>query len=487
MRPDVLARSSGAAAPRPADRRGGHRGDDGLRLDRPAAGRCELCRDAGAWLHVDAAYGCGLLVSRRRRELLVGLERADCVTVDFHKSFFQPISSSAVLVRDRTTLAHVTHHADYLNPEASESPNQVDKCLQTTRRFDALKLWMTLRMLGADGVGELFDAGDRPRSRRVGAARRRPALRGRRRTRAEHAGLPLRRRAGERARRRQQPRARGADGRLARRSSPRRRLGDRQYLKLTLLNPRTTRRDIADVLDLIAHHAGGDVTQTHDFVAVGIGPFNLGLACLTEPLDELDGVFLERDEGFDWHPGMMLEASTLQTPFLADLVTLADPTSPFSFLNYAKESGLLYSFYIRESFHPLRSEYNDYCRWAAAKLAGLRFGRRRRGDRARPATPTWCTPGSETFRGRHLVLGTGTPPYLPARPRGRASTTPTTCTPGTSCRRRSQHRRGRRRPERGGDLLRPARGHRRPRVRADVDHAQRRGSSRSSTRSSRSR
>ncbi|OEV23000.1 hypothetical protein AN219_26635, partial [Streptomyces nanshensis] len=67
------------------------------------------------------------------------------MTVDYHKSFFQPVSSSAVLVRDGDTLRHVTYHADYLNPARSverEIPNQVDKSLQTTRRFDALKLWM---------------------------------------------------------------------------------------------------------------------------------------------------------------------------------------------------------------------------------------------------------------------------------------------------------------------------------------------------------
>lgn len=119
-----------------------------------------LCAGYGVWLHVDAAYGCGLLVSGRRRHLLAGIERADSVTVDFHKSFFQPVSSSAVLVRDRATLRHATYHADYLNPEhmaAEQIPNQVDKSLQTTRRFDALKLWLTLRVMGADGVGRLFD------------------------------------------------------------------------------------------------------------------------------------------------------------------------------------------------------------------------------------------------------------------------------------------------------------------------------------------
>lgn len=114
--------------------------------------------------------------------------------------------------------------------------------------------------------------------------------------------------------------------------------------------------------------------STHDFVAIGLGPFNLGLACLAEPIAELDGVFLEARPGFAWHPGMMLDSVTLQTPFIADLVTLADPTSPYSFLNYLKETGRLYPFYIRESFYQLRTEYDAYCRWAAARLRSVRFG-----------------------------------------------------------------------------------------------------------------
>jgi L-2,4-diaminobutyrate decarboxylase len=120
----------------------------------------DLARAYDTWLHVDAAYGGGLLVSSRFRHRLDGIDRADSVTVDYHKTFFQPVSSSALIVRDRALLAPVTWHADYLNPRSldADSPNQVDKSLQTTRRFDALKLWLTLRMMGPDTIGAYVDA-----------------------------------------------------------------------------------------------------------------------------------------------------------------------------------------------------------------------------------------------------------------------------------------------------------------------------------------
>jgi L-2,4-diaminobutyrate decarboxylase len=122
------------------------------------AGIAAVCDARGLWLHVDAAYGGGLLLSSRRRHLLDGIERARSVTVDFHKSFFQPVSSSSLLVRDPRDLAAGAWHADYLNPLENHEPNQVDKSLQTTRRFDALKLWVTLRSMGAAQIGALFDA-----------------------------------------------------------------------------------------------------------------------------------------------------------------------------------------------------------------------------------------------------------------------------------------------------------------------------------------
>ena len=116
-----------------------------------------LCGEHGIWLHVDAAYGGGLLVSPTHRHRLAGIEHADSVTVDYHKAWFQPVSCSAVVVRNGCTLRHCAHHAAYLNPADTPEPNQVDRSLQTTRRFDALKLWVTLRTVGPDVIGGMFD------------------------------------------------------------------------------------------------------------------------------------------------------------------------------------------------------------------------------------------------------------------------------------------------------------------------------------------
>lgn len=123
----------------------------------------EVCESANVWLHVDAAYGGGLLWAPQRAHLLDGISRATSVTIDFHKTFFQPVSSSALLIRDASLFAPTIHHHDYLNPEAEAQtadaePNQVDKSLQTTRRFDALKLWTTLRARGAGEIGSMLDA-----------------------------------------------------------------------------------------------------------------------------------------------------------------------------------------------------------------------------------------------------------------------------------------------------------------------------------------
>ncbi|MBT2467087.1 aspartate aminotransferase family protein [Streptomyces sp. ISL-66] len=222
-----------------------------------------LAAEHSAWMHVDAAYGCGLLVSPTRRHLLDGIELADSVTVDYHKSFFQPVSSSALLVRDRDTMKHATYHADYLNPRrmAEERiPNQVDKSIQTTRRFDALKLWMTLRVMGADGVGSLFDevidlaaAGwdviDADPRFEVVVKPQISTLVFRYVPRPDGLDVPaaLVDEANLHARK-----ALFASGEAVVAGT---KVDGKQYLKFTLLNPQTTTADITAVLDLLAVHA----------------------------------------------------------------------------------------------------------------------------------------------------------------------------------------------------------------------------------------
>ncbi|THA79922.1 aspartate aminotransferase family protein [Streptomyces sp. A0592] len=219
-----------------------------------------LTAEHSAWMHVDAAYGCGLLVSPTRRHLLDGIEHADSVTVDYHKSFFQPVSSSAMLVRDRDTLKHATYHADYLNPRrmAEERiPNQVDKSIQTTRRFDALKLWMTLRIMGADGIGSLFDEVIDLAAAGYGVITADPRFEVV--VEPQISTLVFRFLPGDdvpaelldeaqlHARK-----ALFASGEAVVAGT---KVDGKQYLKFTLLNPQTTTADIAAVLDLLAAHA----------------------------------------------------------------------------------------------------------------------------------------------------------------------------------------------------------------------------------------
>jgi L-2,4-diaminobutyrate decarboxylase len=110
------------------------------------------------WMHVDAAYGGGLLVSRHRGRL-AGLERAHSIALDFHKMLFQPISCGALLVSDRLDFLPLATKADYLNPEDAvfaDAPNLVERSFQTTRRSDALKVLMTLRAIGRNGLDALI-------------------------------------------------------------------------------------------------------------------------------------------------------------------------------------------------------------------------------------------------------------------------------------------------------------------------------------------
>ncbi|KAA1246366.1 aspartate aminotransferase family protein [Aquimarina sp. RZ0] len=112
------------------------------------------------WFHVDGAYGGSYILTETHQDKLKGIEQADSVTIDFHKTMFQSVCSSAFLVRDTQYFKYVSYYADYLNPleyRDEECPNLIEKSIQTTRRFDALKLWFTLKMTGAKAIGSFLE------------------------------------------------------------------------------------------------------------------------------------------------------------------------------------------------------------------------------------------------------------------------------------------------------------------------------------------
>lgn len=161
-----------------------------------------------------------------------------------------------------------------------------------------------------------------------------------------------------------------------------------------------------------------------DLLGVGIGPFNLSLAALADGVPGLRTAFVEQRPAFHWHPGLLIEGTTLQVPFLADLVSLVEPASRWSFLSYLKTQERLFPFYFAERFHIDRAEYDAYCRWVSEQLPSCRFGHRAesvRWDAGSGLFEVECTRLDATGRwgaafrqyARHVVLAVGTEPAVP--------------------------------------------------------------------------
>lgn len=127
----------------------------------PLRACAELAAEHGAWLHVDAAYGGGALLSDRLAHLVDGIHLADSVSLDWHKLGWQPVAAGVFLVRRAETYASLARRAVYLNPQDDEEagyPSLLGLSLRTTRRADAFSIAVTLRTLGREGLGRLVDA-----------------------------------------------------------------------------------------------------------------------------------------------------------------------------------------------------------------------------------------------------------------------------------------------------------------------------------------
>jgi lysine N6-hydroxylase len=151
--------------------------------------------------------------------------------------------------------------------------------------------------------------------------------------------------------------------------------------------------------------------EPFDLAGIGIGPANLSIAALLTRWREVRARFYDRRPEFQWHVGLMFPEAYLQVSYLKDLVSLADPTSPYSFLNFLFSTKRLYRF-INAAFPRVRRrEFNQYLRWVCNQLSTLEFARNVEevtfdGDFVLHL-------GGDRVRARNLVLGTGAVPYVP--------------------------------------------------------------------------
>ncbi|MDD6957376.1 MAG: aspartate aminotransferase family protein [Sphaerochaetaceae bacterium] len=119
----------------------------------------KICSEYGMYMHSDAAYGSALIMSSKYKNRISGIEYSDSITIDFHKMFLLPISCSAIIVKNKNYLDPLSFRAVYLNREEEEElgyENLVSKGLQTTRRFDSLKVLFSFMVRGAKGFDEII-------------------------------------------------------------------------------------------------------------------------------------------------------------------------------------------------------------------------------------------------------------------------------------------------------------------------------------------
>ncbi|TQV76126.1 lysine N(6)-hydroxylase/L-ornithine N(5)-oxygenase family protein [Denitrobaculum tricleocarpae] len=151
---------------------------------------------------------------------------------------------------------------------------------------------------------------------------------------------------------------------------------------------------------------------SHDLVGVGLGPSNLSLAALLEPVTDFHARFFDQRPKFDWHPGLMLPDARLQTSFLKDLVTAADPTSRHSFLAYLVHKKRFYDF-VNASFENIsRSEFADYLGWVASRVRNASFNTPVR-EVAFDGARFQVRRNRDTDAAKNLCIATGHRPNLP--------------------------------------------------------------------------
>lgn len=180
--------------------------------------------------------------------------------------------------------------------------------------------------------------------------------------------------------------------------------------------------------------------EPYDLICVGFGPANLALAiALHDALDDPSHtparlhsrppkvLFVEKQEHYGWHEGMLLPGATMQISFIKDLATLRNPRSEFTFINYLHRKDRLLPFTNLDTFLPQRIEYADYMKWCAGWFDEVVEYRREvvqvtpktqsakssRTDSFLVETRDTKSGETQSFQAKHVVVAVGGKPNIP--------------------------------------------------------------------------
>lgn len=154
--------------------------------------------------------------------------------------------------------------------------------------------------------------------------------------------------------------------------------------------------------------------KIYDLAGIGIGPANLGLAALLHPLKNITSLFFDKKETFQWHNGVYSRNSDLQVHYLKDLVTLIDPTNPYSFLSYLSKNKRLYQFLHQNKSTVSRKEYEKYYQWVSSNINNLIFNYDVKNILYEDGLFKILSDSTDkVFYAKHLTLGIGKKPYVP--------------------------------------------------------------------------
>ncbi|MGO4458425.1 SidA/IucD/PvdA family monooxygenase [Streptomyces sp. NBC_01276] len=159
-------------------------------------------------------------------------------------------------------------------------------------------------------------------------------------------------------------------------------------------------------------------------LGIGVGPANLSLASLLHSRPDVPNLFLDRKETFSWHDGQQIPGTTLQVSQFKDLVSLADPANPFSFLSYLHAKGRVYHFLNARFDDVPRLEFRNYLAWASRRNENIVFGEgvREVGFDDGLGAFTVRTDRRE-LTAENVVVGVGSRPWVPPQGEGRLGPT----------------------------------------------------------------